>query len=337
MRVGMVYDLRDDYRALGLPEEALAEFDSPETIAEIAAALARLGFDVEPVGHIRRLAERLVAGQRWDLVFNIAEGLRGRSREAQAPALMEAFGQPYTFSDPLTLAVALDKAMAKRLVREAGIPTAPFRLIESEADALACDLGFPLFVKPVAEGTGKGCSNASKVHDLAQLRSAAGELIGRFEQPVIAEPFLPGREFTVGLVGTGEEARVIGVLEILLGADAEAEVYSLDNKEFCESRVTYRLAEDFVARQAGAIALDAYRSLGCRDAGRLDLRCDAQGLPQFLEANPLAGLHPTHSDLPILAAQAGWSYDRLIGSIMDSAMRRYRLARPEPWQGQAAQ
>ncbi|MCW5730389.1 MAG: D-alanine--D-alanine ligase [Alphaproteobacteria bacterium] len=337
MRVGLVYDLRDDYRGLGLPEEALAEFDSPETIGELSASLTRLGFQVERIGHVRRLAERLVAGERWDLVFNIAEGLRGRAREAQAPALMEAFDQPYTFSDPLTLSVALDKAVAKRLVREAAIPTAPFRLIESDDDAIACDLGFPLFVKPVAEGTGKGCSNASKVHDGEQLRHAARELIARFGQPVIAEPFLPGREFTVGLTGSGREARVIGVLEILLGAGAEAEVYSLDNKEYCESRVSYRLAEDFVARQAGAIALAAYRTLGCRDAGRLDLRCDAEGRPQFLEANPLAGLHPTHSDLPILAAQAGWTYDRLIGDIMQSAMRRYRLAPPEAWRTQAAQ
>ncbi len=153
-------------------------------------------------------------------------------------------------------------------------------------------------------------------------------LRARFGQPVLAEPFLPGREFTVGVLGNGREAHVIGVLEILLRANAEAEVYSFVNKELCEDRVVYRLADvpdDAEAREAGAVALAAYRALGCRDAARLDIRSDAAGRPQFLEVNTLAGLHPAHSDLPILAAKAGMPFEALIGAIVEAAAERQGL------------
>ncbi len=325
MRIGLTYDLRDDYRGMGFSEETLAEFDSPETIAAIESALTGLGYATERIGHIRHLVARLVAGDTWDLVFNIAEGLTGRSREAQVPALLEAYGIPYVFSDPLTQAVTLDKAVAKRLVRDAGVPTAPFALIESDDDARACTLTFPLFGKPVAEGTGKGCTKASLVRSRAQLLNAARSLRMRFAQPAMAEPYLPGREFTVGILGNGAEARVIAVLEIALRANAEPGVYSYQNKEQCESRVVYTLADDAEARAAGASALTVYRALGCRDAARIDFRSDAQGVPCFLEVNTVAGLHPSHSDLPILAQQSGMTYEDLIGGIVAAASARLGL------------
>lgn len=326
MRIGLTYDLRDDYRALGgFSEEALAEFDSPETIDLLEAALVANGCVVDRIGHIRKLAARLVAGETWDLVFNICEGVAGRNREAQVPALLEAYNVPYVFSDPLTLSATLDKAVAKCLVRDAGLPTTPFAVIESDADARACSLPFPVFVKPVAEGTGKGCERASKVADRRALVSTARALRLRYQQPALAEPFLPGREFTVGVVGNGAAARIVAVMEIALRQSAEPEVYSFTNKELCESRVDYRLADDAEARAAGATALAAYRVLGCRDGARLDLRSDARGVPQFLEVNPLAGLHPTHSDLPILAALAGMDYRTLIGEILEAAKQRNGL------------
>src|SRR3546814_101235 len=155
---------------------------------------------------------------------------------------------PYTTllrsSDPLTLSVTLDKAVAKRLVREAGLPTAPFAVIESDADARACPLPYPLFVKPLAEGTGKGCERASKVTDRKALVAAARSLRARFHQPAIAETFLPGREFTVGVVGNGPTARVVAAMEIVLLQNADPEIYSFENKELCESHVAYRLADD---------------------------------------------------------------------------------------------
>lgn len=327
MRIGFVFDLRDDYRALGYGEEETAEFDSVETIAAIEAALSRLGHSVERVGHGRELARRFVAGERFDLVFSIAEGLRGRSREAQVPALCELFEQPYVFSDPLTMAVTLDKAVAKRIVRDAGIPTAPFLVYERSRQDISGWTHYPAFVKPLAEGTGKGCEKASMVSDAKALREAAEGILSRYRQPALVESYLPGREFTVGIVGTGAEARVVGVMEIVLlvSAGADAGVYSYTNKEECERLVDYRRADDAEARRAAERALAAHRALDCRDAARHDFRSDANGEPVFLEVNPIAGLHPSHSDLPILATLEGVAYDTLMGDIIASAARRYGM------------
>jgi D-alanine-D-alanine ligase len=322
MRVGLTYDLRDHYLAAGYSAEETAEFDSVETIEAIAAALQGLGLGVDRIGTVRQLAQRLVAGERWDLVFNLAEGLKGVGREAQVPALLDAYDIPYTFSDPLAMALTLHKGMAKRVARDSGVPTAPFAVVESLADIGAIALPFPLFAKPVAEGTGKGVSPASRVTTAAGLRKVCRQLLDRYRQPVLVETFLPGREFTVGIVGTGRAAETLAVMEVTLNARAEAGVYSYVNKEECESRVVYRLADDAEARAAEEVALAAWRVLGCRDSGRVDLRQDASGRPMFLEVNPLAGLHPTHSDLPIMCSLAGIAYGTLIGRIVESARRR---------------
>jgi D-alanine-D-alanine ligase len=326
MRIGFVYDLRDEYLALGYTELEVAEFDTPATIGEIEAAMIRLGHQVDRVGRGQALAARLVQGERWDLVFSIAEGLAGRSREAQVPALCELFGQPYAFSDPLTMAATLDKGVAKRIVRDHGLPTAPFAVVSSEADAKALGLPFPLFVKPVAEGTGKGCEAASRVANQCELVTAVEALIRRFSQPVICETYLGGREFTVGILGTGDAARIVGVMEISVRPDVTDRIYSFENKELCEERVIYELADDEPARSAGNIALACYSALECRDAGRVDLKLDAAGVPQFLELNPIAGLHPTHSDLPMIATKTGLGYDGLIGGIIDAAAERLGIA-----------
>ncbi|HKA99475.1 MAG TPA: hypothetical protein VKD02_01745 [Methyloceanibacter sp.] len=327
MRVALVYDLRDDYRALGFSEEEVAEFDFVETIDALAGALAALGCEPVRVGRGQALAARLAAGERYAIVFSIAEGVRGRAREAQVPALCELFDQPYLFSDPLTAAAALDKAVAKRLVRDAGVPTPAFAVAERSADEVASWSDFPAFVKPLAEGTGKGCEAGSLVETHAALQAAAARVIARYRQPALVEQYLPGREFTVGIAGNDDEARVLGVCEILLNPNAEANVYSLHNKELCEELVTYAPASDAEARLAGERALAAYRVLQCLDAARMDFRSDAKGDPHFLEANPLAGLHPSHSDLPILAALHGIDFVTLIGLILDTGLARYGLSR----------
>ncbi|HKA47846.1 MAG TPA: ATP-grasp domain-containing protein [Methyloceanibacter sp.] len=328
MRIALVYDLRDDYRALGFSEEEVAEFDNVETIDQLDGALRALGCEVVRAGRGQMLATRLAAGERFDLVFSIAEGVKGRSREAQVPALCELFDQPYLFSDPLTSAACHDKAVAKRLVRDADVPTPGF-IAASDASELAGWREFPAFVKPVAEGTGKGCESASIVNSPEELAAAASKLLKRYRQPVLVETYLPGREFTVGIVGNGEAARVVGVCEILLKEHAEANIYSLHNKELCEDLVIYSRADDAEARVAGTRALAAYRALECRDAARIDFRSNQAGELFFLEANPLAGLHPHHSDLPILAAQNGIPYVELIGLILDAGLARYGLARPD--------
>jgi D-alanine-D-alanine ligase len=327
MRVGLVYDLRDDYRALGFSEEEVAEFDSLSTIEALDGALAVLGFEVVRVGRGQKLAALLAAGTRFDLVFSIAEGLKGRSREAQVPALCELFDQPYVFSDALTMAVSLDKGVAKRLVA-ADVPTPAFLVARGEPGELDGWKQYPAFVKPLAEGTGKGCEAASLVYDAAALRAAVARNVERFAQPALVESYLTGREFTVGVVGNGDQARVIGICEIVLKPQAEQGVYSLQNKEFCEELVIYQRADDAEAKRAGELALRAYHALECRDAGRLDFRSDGRGNPYFLEANPLAGLHPEHSDLPILAKQNGIDFLSLMAMIVDAALARYGLRRP---------
>lgn len=333
MHIGLTYDLRAEYLAAGYTAEETAEFDRPDTIEAIEAALEFLGHRTDRIGNVRQLVRRLAAGDRWDLVLNIAEGLHGLAREAQVPALLDAYQIPYTFSDPLVTAVCLHKGLTKLVVRQAGIPTPDFVVIERLEDVSRVDLPYPLFAKPVAEGTGKGIDARSKICDPVALEEVCAELLGRFRQPVLVETFLPGREMTVGLWGSGASAEVIGTLEIRLRPSAEPEAYSYANKEACEERVEYRLveaAEDAAVREAERLALGAWRALGCRDAGRVDLRCDASGQPQFIEVNPLAGLHPRHSDLPMLCTARGIPYVRLIERIVESAWQRAKEGRPQP-------
>ncbi len=325
MLIGLTYDLRTEYLAAGLSEEETAEFDRESTVAAIEGALHSLGHQTKRIGHARQLIAQLQAGQRWDLVFNIAEGLSGIAREAQVPAILDVYGVPYTFSDPLVLALTLHKGLTKTVVRPAGVPTAPFAVIERLEDLQQLQLPFPLFAKPIAEGTGKGVTPASKVRDAAELQITCEQLLRQFQQPVLVETYLPGREFTIGMLGTGDAAYALGTLEIVLLASAEAEVYSYLNKEECESRVEYRLvhaSQDPLVQRAEEVALLAWRVLGCRDGGRIDIRCDAAGVPCFLEVNPLAGIHPEHSDLPILATKLGIEYHDLIGRIVQSAQER---------------
>jgi len=326
MKVGLTYDLRQDYMAEGYGEEETAEFDRPDTIDAIENTLRDLGYRTDRIGHAKQLSLRLAAGDRWDLVFNIAEGLRGLGREALVPALLDAYDIPYTFSDPLVLSLTLHKGATKHVIRDLGIPTPDFAVIETDADLDGVDLPLPVFVKPVAEGTGKGISAASRVISRDDLVSRCRFLLRTFKQPVLVETFLPGREFTVGIVGTGARARAVGVMEILFKPSAEQQVYSFLNKEEYRERIAYRRVEDGIAEEAERVALDSWRGLGCRDAGRVDLRADLEGKVYFLEVNPLAGLHPEHSDLPILCGLVEMSYRDLISAIMDSAVLRMHLA-----------
>jgi D-alanine-D-alanine ligase len=324
VRIGFTYDLRDDYLRAGFTEEETAEFDAAITIDAIEAALKSLGHAVGRVGGIKNLTSRLAAGDRWDLVFNYAEGMFGFAREAQVPALLDAFQIPYTFSDGLVSALTLHKGMAKHVVRDLGIPTPDFAVVSRESDVERLTLPYPLFVKPVAGGSSVGVSAASFVADSSALASTCRDLIGRFGQPALVETFLPGRELTVGIVGTGPRARALGAMEVIFTPDAEEHGYSYSNKKLVKAR--YEIANDQAAVEAAAIALRAWNGLGCRDSGRVDCRCDRDGHPQFIEVNPLAGLHPILSDLVILAGLVGVPYQELIESIVASACERVPVA-----------
>lgn len=325
MKIGLAYDLRSDYLSAGYGEQETAEFDREETIDAIEQALGQLGYATDRIGHARHLIQRLAAGDRWDLVFNIAEGMYGIGREAQVPAILDVYTIPYTFSDPLVMALTLHKGMTKHVLRDAGVATSPFAVVAGPQDVRHVDFAPPYFIKPVAEGTGKGISPDSIIRRREDLGAACRNLVVACHQPVLVEPFLSGREFTVGLTGTGANAEVLGTMEVLLLKGAQPEVYSYTNKENSETLVDYRLlkpGQDPTVARAEEVALQAWKILGCRDAGRVDIRCDAPGKPQFMEVNPLAGLHPHHSDLPILCSHLGIGFVQLIERIMVSARRR---------------
>ncbi len=322
MKIGLAYDLRCDYLDQGYSLEQTAEFDSPATIEAIEAGIQAIGLATERIGNLHALLPALAAGRRWDVVFNIAEGLHGLSRESQIPALLEAHQIPCAFSDATVLAVCLHKGLTKRIIRDLGLPTPDFAVIQDLQDLEGVALPFPLFAKPVAEGSSKGITGASLVQDRRELEHVCADLLTRFQQPVLVERFLSGREFTVGIVGTGPRARCLGAMEVLLLENAEQGVYSLDNKEEYEDRVCYHLVNGPMAEGLARLAVDAWRGLGARDAGRVDIRLDDRGVAHFLEVNPLPGLHPIRSDLSILCRLQGISHGDLIRMIMTSALER---------------
>ncbi len=321
MTIGITYDLRSDYLKMGYSLEETAEFDKEDTIDALENVLQELGYQTQRIGHFKQLAAQLLQGERWDLVFNICEGMYGIGREAQVPALLDAYNIPYVFSSPLVNALTLDKAMTKRVIRDAGIATPDFFVVKSKADIEKISMPFPLFAKPLAEGTGKGITGKSLLKSKEDLEFC-NYLLNTFKQPVIVERFLPGREFTTGIVGTGENARCVGTMEIMLRENAEKSVYSYNNKSEYEEKVDYCATQGIEKQKCEDLALAAYRVLGCEDGGRVDIRFDEQENAQFLEINPLAGMHPIHSDLPMLARLNGISYSELMKMIMDSAIQK---------------
>lgn len=322
MDIGLTYDLRQDYLDMGYSEEETAEFDKESTVEGIERSLNALGYKTERVGHVKNLVKALANGKKWDLVFNIAEGMHGLAREAQVPALLDAYEIPYVFSDAQVLTITLDKGLTKQIVRNFGVPTADYFVLKSLDELETVNLPYPLFAKPIAEGTGKGVNANSKIVNKAELKKVCENLLKEFKQPVLIETFLSGDEFTVGIVGTGDDARVVAVMEIVLGEKAEAEIYSYSNKDNYEDRVSYRLASDENAKKCEEVALAAWRCLGCRDGGRVDVRMDSNGVVNFIEVNPLAGLNYITSDLPIMCGLKNIPFNDLIKWIVESAIKR---------------
>lgn len=325
MTVGLTYDLRSEWLKEGYSELETAEFDREETVAAVESALRQEGLATDRIGNYRGLMAALGAGKRWDLVFNFCEGMYGLGREALVPALLDAYRIPYTFSDPVVLAVSLHKGLTKRVVRDAGVLTPDFAVVETGRDIDNVNLRYPLFAKPIAEGTGKGITPDSRIENPEELRRICQALLESHRQPVIVEEYLPGREFTSAVIGTGAEARVVGTMEVILLPTADANAYTYVNKEYCDDRVRYELARGPEAEACESLALRAWKALGARDAGRIDIRMDAKGQPSFMEANPLAGLHPQHSDLPIICTMVGITFQELIGRIVASARKRAGL------------
>ena len=325
IKVGLTFDLKEDYLLLGYTTEQVAEFDSVETIDALENVLTSLGFEVIRIGNIFGLVNFLNTGNRCDLVFNICEGMYGIAREAQVPCLLDAFQIPYVFSEPDILNLTLDKGLTKLIMKQEKILTADFKVVSHLKELQNIGIAFPLFVKPVAEGTSKGIDGFSLVNNESELEESVTYLLKTFHQPVLVESFLPGREFTVGVIGSGEETKTIGTLEIILNEHAPHPIYSYSVKKDWEKYASYQIAVDPVALKCAEMAVQVWKIIKGKDAGRVDFRLDVNGNPNFIEVNPLAGLNPTYSDLPILARLVGISYLHLISDIMNSALKRTGL------------
>ncbi|MHB1425535.1 MAG: D-alanine--D-alanine ligase family protein [Gemmataceae bacterium] len=328
MKIGITYDLKADLPAShDLPDDFQEEFDSPVTIDAIAAALQGLGHAVERLGDGRELLERLLHDPP-DFVFNIAEGRGiGRCREARVPAVLEMLGIPYTGSDPLTLSVTLDKDCARKLIQTTRVkvpqgsvwqPDEPVEDIRTHRS-----LPYTSIVKPAWEGSSKGIRGKCVVDTPEELAEAVENHRRAYRQPVLVEEYIEGEELTVGIVGNSPP-KVIGVMRVLPTRKEERFIYSLEVKRDWRERVRYECPAKLPPRLLRSVedaALVVYRELGCRDVARIDFRLK-EGVPYFLEVNPLPGLNPESSDLVILARLAGWSYEQLIASIMQAAWER---------------
>jgi len=336
LKVGLTYNLkRQPSDEEGLPEDFYVEFDDEGTVDAIAEALEKGGCkvtkieaDEEAYGRLKKL--------KTNIVFNIAEGLRGESRESYIPAMLEMLGIPYTGSEPLTLAISLNKALTHQILSVNGVPSPSFQVFKRADERINRNLGFPLVVKPLFEGSSKGVRSSSLVKDEESLRRQVSWVIKTYDQPAIVEEFLSGREFTVGLIGNGNPT-VLPIVEILLDKlpSGASPLYSYEAKWVWDTPEKpldmFRCPADIplkLEKEIRHIAVKTFKVLNCRDVCRIDMRLNKNGKPRVLEVNPLPGLIPNpdaHSCLPEAARAAGYTYDQLICTILWQALKRYDL------------
>ncbi len=332
MKIALAYNLKPISTLAW--DDTYAEWDDIETIEAVRDALAA---DHEVVlMEANAEVERRIVQAAPDLVFNMAEGLHGRWREARLPALLERLEIPFTGSSSQTLALGLDKAATKRVLQQHGLPT-PDGTVMYKPDQ-ACELtSFPLIVKPLYEGSSKGIWGESVVSTLADLRQQVQRVLERYEQPALVEAFLPGREFTVALLGNGPHVAVLPMVEICFAAlpqDATP-IYSYEAKWLWDIPAQpldiFHCPADIdtsLAQRIAALCRHAFGALECRDWCRVDVRLDACGDPAILEMNPLPGILPyadSHSCFPQAAAQSGMTYASLIRRVVALACERYGL------------
>lgn len=328
LRIGFSYNVKRVDSKAG--DDTEAEYDAPETITSIRDALESYGHVVVPLEATAELPRQLMDAP-VDLVFNIAEGVSGRNREAAVPALCELMGIPYTGSDAATLSIALDKALSKRVLRQHGISTPEFQVMETGRERLSPKMKFPLIVKPNQEGSSKGVSaHASVVDDEEGLRAVVRELLDKYRQPALIEYYIAGREFTVGLLGD-KRPRVLPPMEIVFLDKANPRpVYDYQIKQEWEKHVYYQCPAKLTPAELKSmerIARETFVALDCRDVARVDLRMDDAGEMYVLEVNPLPGLTPGYSDLCLIANAANIDYRMLIGEILTGGLKRMREKR----------
>jgi D-alanine-D-alanine ligase len=321
-----------ELRKLHKQKDMFAEWDTEETISALRDAIAER-YNVAMI-EANEYAFESLRTTHPDFVFNIAEGLHGASREAQIPAMLELLQIPYLGSDPLTLGICLDKARAKEILAYHKIPTASFNVIRSMNDWEDIRLKFPAMVKPLHEGSSKGIYNSCVVRNPDELASEVKIILDTYNQPALVEDFLPGREFTVAMLGNGDDVRVLPIVEIKFDAlpPGVNPIYSYEAKWIWDQRdnpldayeCPAKLTEPLKSEIEG-ICKDAYRVLNCRDWSRIDVRLDVHDTPNILEINPLPGILPNPDDnscFPKAARAVGMSYNQLINAVLDIAMRR---------------
>ncbi len=319
LRVGFTFNMKRSDAS-----DAEAEFDSPKTIDAIAKAIESHGHTVLPLEATPDLPHALV-GAAPDVVFNIAEGLRGRGREAQVPALCELLGIPYSGSDPTTLSICLDKALTKQILRSAGIDTAEWQVVTKGNERLKA-FRYPVIVKPNAEGTSKGITSASVVSDEASAKAAAKACVDKYGQPALVEEYIQGRELTVGLLGE-KRPRVLPPMEVVFLDTPKHPVYGFEEKQADTTKVRFDCPAKLSPAELKKVektVRDTFASLGCRDVARVDLRLAPDGRVFVIEVNPLPGLTPDFSDLCMIAKVVGMDYRSLIGEILAGSVKRLR-------------
>ena len=340
MKVGLTFNMKRGESEEGSEPpgtvllDAQAEWDAPETIAAVQKSLEErhevilIDAGNDAYGDLQKA--------RPDIVFNMAEGASGPCREGYIPSILEHLQIPYTASDPLTLSICLDKSRTKEILAYYGLPTSRFRIV-SDNNFSFNSLHYPLMVKPLYEGSSIGIRNNSLVKTRQEMKERVLWLLDNYREPALVEEFLPGREFTVAILGNGSEARVLPIVEILFDSLPEGvnPIYSYEAKWIwdqgsnplnifeCPARLSPELQADIES-----VCLRAYSVLRCRDWCRIDVRLDAGGRPHILELNPLPGILPRPEDnscFPKAARAAGMSYSQLINAVLDIACRRCGL------------
>ena len=364
MRIAVLANLKKNAPTWeGMSVDQWDDLDGPKTIEAIVAALQARGhqatFFEAQILPPHNLIDRL-QDYHPDICFNIAESHFGDGREAQIPAVLEMLRIPYTGSKVMTLALALDKPMTKRVLYYHGLPTPEFQVFDRSDEPIDVDLldeteelRFPLFVKPSREGTSMGISAESIVHTVAQLQAQVSKQLQRYQQPILAEHYIKGRELTIGMIGnilqpaarrisdhTAPNEMPVGIT-FFPGLEVDTGAYEPSEAGLYTNRMKVELADDFrylcpaplepdFERELQLLAAATFRVTGCRDVSRVDFRLDEENdnKPYILEVNPLPGLNPGYSDLCIQARAAGWTYEQLVNTVLDEAMARQSLGNP---------
>lgn len=322
--IGIIYNIKQGKQSEA--PDAEAELDNIETVYAIQNALEKHGLRTVLLLADKELPEKLRA-QPVDIAFNIAEGISGRGREALVPSLLDLLDIPYTGSDATTLCLALDKAITKRLLSTYRVRTPHYAVIKRDSSLRLSNMHYPIIIKPNAEGSSKGIGDCSVVSNVQELRTLVSKNFSLYGGDMLAEEYISGREFTVGVLGNGVETKVFSPMEIVYNKNTQGNycVYSYNVKQNYQEYVSYVCPaniDETIEKEMMDAAKRIYEIMGCHDFSRVDFRLNPEGKSYFIEINPLPGLAPNYSDYPMLAEACGVPYDELVFGVLEAAAKR---------------